>query len=335
MILRLSLLACVFLALCSCRNDFTLEGDYQDLPVAYAFLDAEDERHFVRVEKAFLQSGGNAETNAGIPDSIFYGSNDATIILENTRSGESTELERVDGRDFDLDRDDGVFATNPNVLYTVRDRDLPLSGGDGIRLTIQRPGQTDAVAITDLIDEIEINRPNELVRVDRYAQNLVMSWSKEDNAAVYDVTIFFNIRELFPNDPSANREIRLEWPVATAFVPGPDQTSERLVRFDVNNEAFYQFIGNSLEPRANVVRRFLSFDLRVSAAGQEVLDRRNLEGANAGLTSSQSLPRYTNLMGGLGLVTSNTSTLREGIMFDNISLDTLQTGIYTSELGFR
>jgi len=57
---RLAILACILLAFCSCRNDFTLEGDYQDLPVAYAFLDAEDERHFVRVEKAFLQSGGNA-----------------------------------------------------------------------------------------------------------------------------------------------------------------------------------------------------------------------------------------------------------------------------------
>lgn len=331
---RLAILACTLLALFSCRNDFTLEGDYQDLPVAYAFLDAEDERHFVRVEKAFLQAGGNAETNAGIPDSIYYGANDATVILENLRSNQSTELERVDAERFGLNREDGVFATSPNILYFVNDSDLPLNGGDDIRLTIQRPGQTDAVATTSLIDVIEISRPTEMVRIDRYTQNLVMSWSKEAGAAVYDITIFFDIREFYPADASRNRDIRLEWPVAVSFVPA-DQTSERLVRFDVSHEAFYQFIGNNLESRDDVVRRFLNFDLRIAAAGQEVLDRRSLEGANAGLTSSQSLPRYSNLLGGLGTITSNTSTFREDIIIDGTSLDTLREGVYTRDLGFQ
>jgi len=191
------------------------------------------------------------------------------------------------------------------------------------------------VATTDLIAPIEISRPTEMVRIDRYTQNLIMSWSKEDGAAVYDITIFFDIREFYPADASRNRDVRLEWPVAVSFVPGPAQTSTSLVRFDVSNEAFYQFLGNNLDSRDDVVRRFLNFDLRISAAGQEVLDRRDLEGANAGLTSSQSLPRYSNLQGGLGTITSNTSTFREDITIDGTSLDTLQNGVYTRDLGFR
>ncbi len=335
MTFRSSLIALCFLALFSCRNDFTLEGEYQDIPVAYAFLNAEDDRHFVRVQKAFLQSGGNAETNAGIADSIYYAADEATVIIENTTDGTSTELERVNGEQFGLDREDGLFATTPNVLYTVRDSDFDLEGGDAIRLVVQRPGQPDAVATINLLPQITINRPTDMARIEEYTRPVVLSWSKEAGAAIYDVTIFFNIRELFPANPSQNRDVRLEWNVTDGFVPGGDQTSDRLVRYDIISEGFYQFLGNALEPNSDVVRRFTDFDIQVSAAGEEVLERRLQESANAGLTSSGVLPRYTNLIGGLGLITSNTTALREGIVIDSGSFDSLRDGRYTRTLGFR
>ncbi|MFT6000210.1 MAG: hypothetical protein ACI81P_002671 [Neolewinella sp.] len=90
-----------------------------------------------------------------------------------------------------------------------------------------------------------------------------------------------------------------------------------------------------MAPENGVVRRFQSFDVQISAAGQAVLDRRLQENANAGLTSSQTLPPYTNLVGGLGLITSTVSTLREGIVIDGGTIDSLQDGIHTRELGFR
>lgn len=323
------------LALVGCRNDFSLEADYQDVPVAFAYLNPDDDRHFVRVEKAFLESGGNAEAIAAIPDSIYYGAEDATVILENISSNESREMERVDARDYGLNRTDGIFAQTPNIAYTLTDDELRLAGGNKIRLTIQRPGEADAVAETDLIPALEITRPGETVRVETYSRPVAVVWSNEEGAAIYDITVFFTIRELYPSDPSRNRTVRLEWPVVSGFVPGPDQNSTVRVSYDILSESFYQFIGGALEEDAEVTRRFQFFDVQVAAAGQEVLDRRSLENANAGLTSSQSLPRYSNLLGGLGLITSNTSSLKEGIQFDPGSLDSLESGIYTQNLGFR
>jgi len=332
---RLSLIACCLLILCSCRDEFTLEGDYQDIPVAYAFLNPDDDRHFVRVQKAFLQAGGNAETNAAIADSIYYGSGEAAVFIENLTESLIIELERVNGEEFDLDREDGVFATSPNILYTVRDDVFDLEGGDDIRLLVTRSGQPDAIAETKIINPIEINRPIDLIRVDDYDRQLTMTWSKEEGAAIYDITIFMDIRELFPNDPSRNRDIRLEWKLANGVVPGGEQSSDNLVRFDVSNESFYQFIGNNLEPDDDVIRRFQNFDLRISAAGQAVLDRRRQENANAGLTSSQTLPAYTNLIGGIGMITSTVATIRNDIQIDGGSLDSLENGIHTRNLGFR
>ena len=80
---RFTFFACLVFTLNACTDDFTLEGDFQDIPTAYAYLDAEDSRHFIRVQKAFLESGGNAVTNAGIADSIYYGLNDVSVILRN------------------------------------------------------------------------------------------------------------------------------------------------------------------------------------------------------------------------------------------------------------
>ncbi|WP_187271073.1 DUF4249 family protein [Neolewinella aurantiaca] len=333
--LRFTLLVLTALALAGCRDDFSLEADYQDVPVAYAYLNPDDSRHFIRVEKAFLEAGGNAEAVAGIADSIYYGAEDVTVILENVTQNTSREMERVNAQDYGLERTDGIFAQSPNIAYSLTDQELPLFGGNTVRLTIQRPGEEDAVAETNLIPAIEISRPGEMVRVDDYPRPVAVVWSKEEEAAIYDITIFFTIRELYPSDPDRNRTVQLEWPVVSGFVPGPEQSSSNLVSYDIQSESFFQFIGSALEEEAGVTRRFQFFDIQVAAAGQEVLDRRTLENANAGITSSQSLPRYSNLIGGLGLVTSSTSALKEGIQFDNGSLDSLEAGIYTRDLGFR
>ncbi len=331
---RFFLFACLLLTLNSCKDDFTLEGDFQDIPTAYAYLDAEDSRHFIRVQKAFLESGGNAITNAGIADSVYYGPEDATVILRNVTTGNETTMERVDARDFGRNRADGVFTNDPNIAYSVTDADLPLNPRDVIEVLIERPGSETATATTTMLEEIEILRPGSQVRVDNPGRPLIMSWSKGDAASIYDVRVIFNIRELFPQDASMNRDITLTWQVANAYLPG-DNATESQVRFEVDPEGFYRFLQANLEVNPNVVRRFQDFDVQVAAAGQEVADLRNLQNANTGITSSGALPRYTNLIGGIGLITSSTRSLKEGIGFDDNSIDSLRDGQFTRELGFQ
>lgn len=335
MTLRVLTFACLLLTLASCRDEFLLEGEFQDIPVAYAYLNADDDRHFIRVEKAFLESGGNAEVNAGIADSIYYGDNEATVIIRNLSTGEERELERVDARDFFRDRAEGIFASNPNVAYTFTDNELPLNGGDEIEVLIERPGEETAIAMTKILEEVEVLRPNDLVRIAEPNRPLLMNWTKGPEASIYDVRIYFNIRELFPANASMNRDVRLEWRLQNAYVPGDGEDSGQNVRLAVDPEGFYRFLEGALEPNPDVVRRFENFDVQVAAAGREVLELRNLQNANSGLTSSGSLPRYTNLVGGIGLVTSNTVSLKEGVGFDGESTDSLRFGRFTRNLGFQ
>jgi hypothetical protein len=320
--------------LLSCRDDFTLEADFQDIPVAYGFLDAADNRHFIRVEKAFLESGGNAAVNAAIPDSIYYGPEDATVVLENLRTLQSVVMERVNGENFGLNREEGVFATSPNILYSVEDQEVDLRAGDNVRLSISRPGEEDAVAETVLLQELSIRSPGDLIRPANYNRPLIISWIAGPNAVIYDVKMVFNIREFFPADPDRNRDTQLTWTINNAYVPN-DQSGGGQVRFEVNTESIYRFLGENLPEDDNIVRRFDNLDIQVAAGGAEVLDRRRLENANVGVTSSQSLPRYTNLTGGIGMITSQSRGEREGIFFDGEGQDSLRNGQYTRRLNFQ
>ena len=55
----------VVLFFSSCETDVVLEGEWKDIPVVYAFLSIQDTAHYVRVEKAFLQPGGDANATTG------------------------------------------------------------------------------------------------------------------------------------------------------------------------------------------------------------------------------------------------------------------------------
>lgn len=335
MMYRCLLFACLLLSLPSCRNEFTLEGEFQDTPVAYGYLDADDDRHFVRVEQAFLEAGGNAETNAGDPATIYYAEEDAVVVVRNLTTGNDRQLARVDARDFGIDRAEGIFATNPNLAYSFTDDELSLNGGDELELRIERPGEETAVATTTVLEQLDIVRPGDEVRIDNPARPLILTWTKGPAASIYDVRFFISVRELFPGNADMNRDVRLEWQLATGYVPGDDEESGANVRFVVDPEGFYRFLGANLAENDDVVRRFQHFDVQVSAAGEEVLELRTLQNANTGLTSSGSLPRYTNLEGGIGLFTSQRTTLKEGVNIDRNSVDSLRFGQFTRNLGFN
>lgn len=319
----------------SCRDDFTLEGDFQDVPTAYAYFDADDERHFVRVQKAFLESGGNALDIAGIADSIYYAPGAATVLVQH--NGQTVELERVDGRDFGLEREDGIFATQPNVLYTFTADQLALRGGQDLELRIQRPGEPDAVATTEILSEIDIISPREDVdvRIENPDRTLAIGFLAPDAAAVFDIRVVMRIRELFPDNPAANRTRELTYVLNENFTfDVNDRGNSGRIIFDTPNVGFYQFLGSALEVDNRVRRRFLDFDIVITAVGEEVLAEQRLANANAGITSAQALPRFTNLEGGIGLVTSQTSTVLEGLSIDGGSIDSLQEGQFTRQLGF-
>ncbi len=334
--MRLTLRLFPLLALLlSCRDDFNLQAPYQDIPVVYAYLNAEAPIHYVRVERAVQSGGGDAGAAAADPEQLYYGLGAATVTLTNRALNLSVELERIDGNSVELVREDGVFARNPNVLYRVPQSEVRLAGGQEAVITVQRAGEPDAVAGTTLLQPLTIIRPTTTARIDDYRRPLLVAWEAGDQAAIFNLRFLFHLREFSTADPSQDRSVDLVYELDARYRPDGENRSSGQVRFEVNNESIYQFIGRSLPATEGITRRFDSFDVQVAAAGEEVARLLTLENANAGLTSAQALPRYSNVTNGEGLVTSRTLTTRTGIVLDDASLDSLSNGSYTRNLNFR
>ncbi len=335
-----NLSALLLLAVClftACRDDFQLEADYQDLPVAYAYLESGAARQFVRVQKAFLEPGGDALAIARIADSIYYGPDRASVFIERTDGGGRTQLERVNGQDFMLDRIPGTFAEQPNVLYSFTNDQFALNGGGSVRLVIERPDEVPAEAVTTILEPITIQVPTEtdpFVNTRDYSRATTVRWDAGPQARVFDLRLYFQIREVFPDNPGQNQNVTLEWVINNAYVR--EEADSRTVRIAIPNESFYQFLGNNLQPKNGVFRLLDGIDFQVTAVGSEIESLLQVAGANAGITSSQAIPAYTNVTGGRGIVTSRAVDVVQGINLQaGEARDSLRNSIYTRTLGFQ
>ncbi len=332
--LSFSFLAAI--ALASCSTEVALESEWKDIPVVYAFLSVQDTAHYVRVQKAFLEPGGDAVQIAQIADSIYYGPGDITVSLENSTTGDSYVLERVDGNQEGYPKQEGAFANDPNILYKLPAGQAVLSGGDEVALRIDRgdnlPPVTAQTIVLNEIDSVSSSPSNQISQW-RYPQLRAVAWRPGLEAQIFDVRFVINYRESTPENPTQFTKKTLEWVVAKE-VERTDADAERL-KIDIQGQSFYAFLGGALPPSQGEIRIFDNMDLYITGSGQELLDFVRVAQANTGITSAQSIPTYTNLDGGLGVFTSRYQLKRTGFRITGEARDSLVNGIFTRSLNFR
>lgn len=315
--------------LIGCTTDFELEAPWKDVPIVYGFLSLQDTAHYIRVEKAFLEPGGDARQIARIPDSIYYDES-VSVSLEKVNSGRIYLLTRVDGNQEGYTREEGPFAEAPNILYKIKADDLTLKPNENIRLRIDRGGDLPLVtAETEVLDEITVRESNPVSPVNMAYDRVVnFVFNVGDAAQLFDVRLLLKIRE----DRSGNIEDKeLEWVLVDDL---ERVSSEGRVGVGITGEEFYRFLGSALPVEAGLKRSLVGFDVLVSAGGKEMVELLKLQNANLGLTSSQTIPVYTNLSEGLGIFTSRSTALRQDLQITTVSYDSLRNGKFTRDLGF-
>ncbi len=320
------------LAFSTCTTDFELEAPWKDIPVAYGFLDLQDTAHYIRVEKAFLQPGGNANNIAQIADSLYYPAS-VTVQLEKRNTGQRFTLARVDGNAEGYPRQSGPFATAPNYLYKIKASVANLVPEQPVRLLIDRGNGLPLVtAETTVLGPINprVTSPGSPLNLD-YARQLVFLWDIPPSGAIFDLRMRIHYRETGP-DGTASKT--LEW-ILKRDIEKPQPNSESL-RFDeLRGEDFFRFIGGNIDASVNRQRSLQSIDLVYTAGGAELRDLIRVERANTGITSSQAVPVYTNLSEGRGVFSSRTTAVRTGLTLNAAAQDSLRNGIHTRQLNFQ
>ena len=322
----------------NCSTDFELEADWQDIPVVYGFISVQDTAHYLRVEKAFLERGGDARAIAQFADSLYYDVADISVRLEKTQTGQVYELERVDGNLEGYPREEGPFAQSPNYLYKIKADAINLSGGERLRLLIDRGDELDPVtATTDVLGEVlpRNTSPSNPINVWDYNTFLNFSWAigEDDRAQIFDLRLFIHYQEIDLANPASVENKTVEWIVNRKILRN-NQSQERFT-YEILGQDFYKFLGQAIEPVPNRQRIFEGLDIQIASGGQELVDLDRVLQANAGITSSQAVPVYTNLSEGRGIFSSRYVARREGIQLRAVALDSLIAGIHTRNLNFR
>jgi hypothetical protein len=318
----------------ACSTEVNLEAEWKDIPIVYGFLNIQDTAHYVRVQKAFLEPGGDALQIAQVSDSIYY--DGINVVLENRTQGTSFVLQRVNGEDEGYFKEEGLFANSPNILYKLDAEEAGLEGGDEVSIRVERGDELPpATAETIILNEIDsvATSPSNTINRWRYNQMLAVAWSPGPEAQIFDVRFIIHYREVTPGQGQDPVEKTLEW-VVNKSILRQDSDSQR-EKVDIPGQGFYSFLGASIPPSEGEIRLFDYIDIIITGAGEEFRDLVLVEQANTGITSAQNIPVYTNIEEGLGVFTSRFQLVRRGIRIGNEARDSLQNGIFTKDINFN
>jgi hypothetical protein len=316
----------VLLSMAGCSEDFDVTREWKDVPIVYGILSAQDSIHYIRLEKAFLDPKRNAIEVAQIADSLYYAN--ATVRLQDLSDNRMYTLRRIDGNEEGKPREEGVFAQSPNWLYAIEQSAINIRPGRQYRLIIERGDDKPVVeAQTRIVPEFVIvqPRPNLLTRI-IYTTLYRISWEAHQDIAAYDVWVDFKYREV-PKGQSGNGDLKVvSWQVGSRITGG-------VTTF--NGELFHRMLAERIAVDPNVDRFVETMDFRVIGAGREFYDYIRVFIANAGITGTQEIPRYTNLSEGFGIFSSRSRMVNAGVRPNPETIELIRNGEYTKNLGFK
>jgi hypothetical protein len=323
----------------SCSNDIDLTSEWKDIPIVYGLISTSDTANYIRVEKAFIDNNIDARDLAQIPDSLYYENISVQLKSLDSNNPATYDLVRVDGNMEGYVREEGIFADAPNYLYKLKLPPGELVGAQEYELVINRGDNSELVTATEmLVDNVEITKPdNDPTEADPIAweqSGLNVKWRGSNGAQIFDVTLFLNIEEKDLSNPANDRIVTLEWKIEENQ---PAEYANDQVRMDtrLTKTDLFQYLNSRLDVNPTVARKFLSFDLLVTGAGQALTDYINTGNANTGITSTQVIPTYTNLSEGFGIFSSRNSQLQEGYTLSGPTIDSIQNNTLTKDLNFQ
>lgn len=329
-VLAFTIITCLLAG--SCSNDFDLVSEWKDIPVVYGLISPSDSVHYVRVEKAFLDESTSALEIAKNTDSLFYPPN-VTVRLEEVDGTQSFVLDRIDASTLGINREDGVFATNPNILYTFVSTSL--QGGEEYQLLIERGDNLPTVtASTIMVDDLRFsssfNPDGNPINWLPGEGDVSARWRFSEQVAIYDFQMNMKIKETNTTDGSSEINTYTWLIENTESIQGGSLSGS--IRIDPLG--LYIFLGNTLERSTDITREFMSYNFEIVGGSGSIAEYLTIGRANTGITSSQILPTFTNLSEGVGIFSSINNVISEEQFVTSATRDELSVNSRTQPFNF-
>ncbi len=319
----------------SCDNTLNVIAPDGDIPIVYGLLDPSRDAQYIRIERAFVDPEISALVLAQNVDSIYYPAS-ATATLTNDTNDDVITLTRINGNLEGLVRDEGIFAQDPNYLYTVSSEELNLDLDARYTLNLDRGNELPIVtATTNIVGESRFISPNPLAPDPRIAfiptDNTSFAMSVHPNGVLYDISLEIVYVERMPGEDFEFRSFT--WDMGTNL--RREDLGSNIIRFTQLGDEFFAVMASRIPEVEGIQRRFSFMNLHLSGANNILEEFLRVGQANLGITSTQDIPFFDNLSEGRGIFASRNTTSLFEIRLSSISEDELINGPITSQLGFE
>lgn len=339
--IRISIITSLVLGLIfwqSCSNDLDLNADWQDIPIVYGLIDINDENHYIRVEKAFLDPETSAVEVAQIADSIYY---DNISVSIQVNGNQTVNFVRVNGEDEGIFKEPGTFANSPNILYKISQAEANFQPGDVLDLMINRGDNLPVVtAQTIVVGTADIRTPGNTFAGEKkplfFRNNppTTILWNASEFAPVYDLKLRFTYEEFLATNPGQRDSFTIVLDIDKELENEGGNSSVGVSGLQgVRESTFFAFLANNIPVKEGYQRVFKRIDIQVTGGSQEIQETFNILNANTGITSSQDIPTYTNLSEGRGIFASR-NMIRDARGMSDVNRDSLINGTLTKPLNF-
>ena len=283
----------------SCETDFDVNAQWEDVTIVYGLIDPNIEDQLIKINKAFLGQG-DALQMASIADSSNYNPSDLHVKIHRIRQqafNQYDTLSSVTLNDTILDKDDGLFSTDNNIIYTFKKPSSFYNTNSLYALEIINLISAHKVTSqTEIINTFSFESLNPSFEWGLYNGDLPDSlkfrtknieWQPSTNGVIYQLDIVINYIE-------NNDTINLPW-----SQPLVEYTSGNM-SLKIKGDQFFQFLTTNLTN--NTPKQFLNLDLVMTVGSDDLKTYINVNKPFSGIV--QERPVFSNINNGVGLFSS-------------------------------
>jgi hypothetical protein len=318
----------ILLSISSCETDFDVNANWQDVTIVYGLIDPNEEIQLVKINKAYLGEGDAIEM-AAISDSTNYNPSDIRVTLYRIKEisfNQYDTLSSVILNDTILEKDDGLFSIENNIIYTFSKPESFYNTNSIYSLEIINLSSGHMVTSkTEIINNFSFESLNSSFQWGLYNDQLVDSlmfrtktieWTKSNNGEIYQLDVLINYIE-------NNDTISLIWSQPLIEYSSGNMTTK------IKGNLFFDFLSSNLSN--NTAKQFLNLDLVMTVGTDDLKTYINVNKPFSGIV--QERPAFSNIDNGIGLFSSRyTYDQINGIELNNSTLNYI---IDELELGFE
>lgn len=318
----------LLLAVASCDNEIDLLEDYKEIPVIYGLIDPGSNTHYVRVQKAWLGEG-NALVMGQQSDSIYYAQDDIKLTLEKLQTGSNaviTSEQFLPTTDFP--KQEGLFTEQGHYVFKLSTTNA-LDPDNSYRLRFENLKTGKVVtANTRIIYPIVFNAFNNSVKVNLANINpYQIRFGSPKWGRVFGLIMRIKYNEI--DSISLNiRQRSIDYTLKNINSLSVNGGEDMI--FFLKGEEIFRYMGAVIGPPQGAYKRILSSfkaDYLFTCGTDDLYNYIQINSPN---NVVNYIPTFTNLSDGRGLFTCRYITRVNDVSFNDLTLDSILNGRYTS-----